>query len=273
MDFRYFSALSGSNRLGRVLQAGRIVKQTVQPKRVLDHFALVLIERGSGFFASRDCSRRRVQTGDVLVLFPGVWHSYGPESNDYWQELFFVFEGPVFDLWQKYGWLNPASPVLHTEQAGQLSRRLEAAFSGGEIFDEATALLEVARLQAVLAELICGSDTLKLQPGDKAWRVMVEAALAADPEIRPEVLAKRLRISDRLFRQRFSRVFGESFGRRKTRQRIEKACRDLLDTNSPVRLIAERLGYCDEFYFSAAFKKATGHAPAAYRNRFRKGPD
>ena len=49
--------------------------------------------------------------------------------------------------------------------------------------------------------------------------------------------------------------------------KMEQAKHLLKITSSPVREIANRLGYDDQAYFSAAFRKAVGVAPAAYRKK------
>ena len=51
------------------------------------------------------------------------------------------------------------------------------------------------------------------------------------------------------------------------RLRFEQACRLLHTTDLSVKEISERLGYCDQLYFSAAFRKHTGYPPTVYRRK------
>ena len=51
--------------------------------------------------------------------------------------------------------------------------------------------------------------------------------------------------------------------------RLELAARDLRDTDTPVGLIAHRVGYASEFAFSRAFARARGVAPGKYRSQKR----
>lgn len=50
--------------------------------------------------------------------------------------------------------------------------------------------------------------------------------------------------------------------------RIREAARLLETTNLSVKDVAFRLGFNDEHYFSAAFKKQTGHTPTEFRRKF-----
>ncbi|MBO4648279.1 MAG: helix-turn-helix transcriptional regulator [Lentisphaeria bacterium] len=47
--------------------------------------------------------------------------------------------------------------------------------------------------------------------------------------------------------------------------RFEQACQLLRTTRLPIKEISDRLGYCDQLYFSAAFRKRAGMPPTVYR--------
>ena len=50
-------------------------------------------------------------TGDVVLVLPERAHWYGPGRGRTWDELYLVFDGPVFDLWRGTGVLDEAHPV------------------------------------------------------------------------------------------------------------------------------------------------------------------
>lgn len=52
-------------------------------------------------------------------------------------------------------------------------------------------------------------------------------------------------------------------------QRMRVAKKLLRDTDFPVKIIAEQVGYPDPLHFSKSFKSATGQSPAQYRTHFR----
>jgi AraC family transcriptional activator of tynA and feaB len=58
---------------------------------------------------------------------------------------------------------------------------------------------------------------------------------------------------------------GDSFGSLVRRRRLERACRDLLQTDDMVQTIAMRWGYADASQFINEFKRVHDSTPAAYR--------
>lgn len=65
--------------------------------------------------------------------------------------------------------------------------------------------------------------------------------------------------------QVFKKYAGISVHQYIHRLRVQRAQHLLLNTNDPVKKIAEEVGYQDHFYFSRMFKKITGAAPQHYR--------
>ncbi|MGA7903531.1 MAG: AraC family ligand binding domain-containing protein, partial [Terrimicrobiaceae bacterium] len=55
--------------------------------RILQFYQIILISEGSGMFESEHTREPRVvDAGSVLILFPGVWHRYAPDSAVGWAE-------------------------------------------------------------------------------------------------------------------------------------------------------------------------------------------
>jgi len=50
---------------------------------------------------------------------------------------------------------------------------------------------------------------------------------------------------------------------------MEEACRLLSESRHPVQVIADQVGYASAFSFSAAFKRAVGMPPSAFRESAR----
>jgi len=80
-------------RLGAVTRAGRLVKHEPGKEfrdgfRTLPLYTIVLLLAGAGRFRDAHGFTTRVSGGDVIWLFPGVGHAYGPEAGDCWEELY-----------------------------------------------------------------------------------------------------------------------------------------------------------------------------------------
>jgi AraC family transcriptional activator of tynA and feaB len=83
-------------------------------------------------------------------------------------------------------------------------------------------------------------------------------------QLAPAQAADQHGISVRSLHRLFSDS-GDSFGSLVRRRRLDRACRDLLQTDDMVQSIAMRWGYADASQFINEFKRAHGSTPAAYR--------
>ncbi len=80
--------------------------------------------------------------------------------------------------------------------------------------------------------------------------------------------ARLCNMSESHFMAFFREATGQSFAAHLNRRRIERAQAWLAATDRSVLEIGQELGFCDQSYFSAVFRKLTGLPPAAYRKRF-----
>ena len=240
--------------------------------RVLGSFAVVYLLAGGGRFADGLGRRQDVTAGDVLLLFPDVPHAYGPQPGGRWDEIYFVFHGPLFEAWRAAGLLNPREPIRHVEPVAAWRRKFEAVCPGDRQ-GEGAALLELARLQGVLAELLGESaapsgHTPEAMP---AW--LVEVCLELErPDVAPDWtrLAARSGLSYERFRKKFTALKGVPPARYRLLRLVDRACVLLTEDERPLKAIAHELGFCDEFHFSKLFKQRTGLAPSAYRRQTRR---
>lgn len=89
-----------------------------------------------------------------------------------------------------------------------------------------------------------------------------------DPQINVTILAKQSRVSISYFRKLFSLIYGMSPSKYLQVIRINKA-KDLLANGlHSIGEIAEIVGYSNIYYFSNAFKKATGISPSKFTRQY-----
>ena|SRR2546423_1716744 len=84
------------------------------------------------------------------------------------------------------------------------------------------------------------------------------SSLAQSANVHPVYLARE-------FRRHYRCTVGEYV----RRLRIEKACREIINSDAPLVEIATAAGFYDQSHFSKIFKRLTGLTPAAYRATFR----
>jgi AraC-like DNA-binding protein len=236
-----------------------------RPMRVLGAYAVVYVMDGGGRYEDANGLQTRLRAGDLLVVFPDLPHAYGKDGPDPWTELYFVFDGPVFDLWRQSGLLDPRRPIFHLEPIEYWLGRFETVLGALPPPGYAPALAEVCRLQTVLAEaLLGGPDGVD---EESAWVhracALLESDLGRDLDLGE--LARELSMSYEGFRKRFRRHLDLSPGRYRSVRVIDRACELMQHGTLTDRQIAERLGFCDEFYFSRRFKQITGRSPRHWR--------
>ena len=229
--------------------------------RRLDCYALVYVLAGGGRYRDENGYRSPVEPGNLLLLLPGVAHAYGPARGQRWDEIYVLFEGPVFDLWRERDVLFDNSPLQHLTPIPSWRAKLEQTWKHPD-----DPLDAVCRLQAFL------SDVRQGQQGEQTpeWLVAARQHLEADPAHQVDLhqLARKLGMSYENFRKSFRRREGVSPGRYRRQKVMDEAARRLLRDDLPLKQVAEATGFCDEFHFSRQFKNRMGVSPGAYRRRF-----
>ena len=73
--------------------------------RILRRFTLVLMIEGRGYYRDARGTKLELGPGDVVLVFPEIAHAYGPMPGSEWTQVYFVFDGPQFQLWRAQGLL------------------------------------------------------------------------------------------------------------------------------------------------------------------------
>lgn len=196
-----------------------------------------------------------------------VLHPAGETHANQFAAASWLFRVEVDDAWvarlREYGVRDVAPAEAH----------------GGPLSVIATRLFRESRTRDSLMPLMIEALTLELAIGmarrsdDRApeWLPRVEDYLHAH-------LAEQLRLDDlaraagvhpghltRVFRARH----GCSIGEYARRLRVERASRELVDTNTPIAEVAASAGFADQSHFSRVFARVTGVSPARYRKLHR----
>jgi len=238
--------------------------------RVLDCHALIYISRGRGLFESRPSARQVIETGQVLFLFPGVWHRYRPEPETGWDEHWVGFDGEVARRWVKNQFFSSREPVF---QPGQEEKWLT-------LFTELISVIKLNRpaLQQVMAGftaqmlgLLYSGQQAGLAGDDKALLIVQKAIATMQTELESsldaQALARELKVSYSSFRHTFQQHTGSSPHQYLLELRLVRARNLLTQTPQSVKEIAQHVGFDDEHYFCRFFKLKTGLTPGQWRAR------
>ncbi len=257
------STPAGRSSLGRLTMAGTIdhgLGVSFDSMRVLGAYALVLLRAGGGRYTDDFGRNVAVSAGDVLVITPEVPHAYGPMEGQGWDELYLVFDGPVFDCWAEE--LRHVRPVVRTTHPTFWERGMR------DVASASSALLQVTLLQSLLAQLV--GLAAHRQGAGSVWFARAQEMLSGplrDPRCEPGAVAMALGVGEESFRKTFKRLAGVSPGRFRQAAVMSHACGLLMRHGLTLAQIAERTGHHDAFHFSKRFKGVVGLSPAEYRRQ------
>lgn len=251
--------------LGRVRGAGTNAGGRGVRDRRYHSYALVYLVDGAGRYEDEGGTRCDVRAGDAIVVFPGLLHSYGPQADEHWDELYVIADGVAFELLEQSGVLDRSRPVHRAAPVERWRGELEAVLHAPRPVGPKGRALEAWNVARLLAELVIPAEHAP------TWldgsRAMLAADLGRPGDLRAAAAAAAAAngMTYESFRKRFRAATGSSPRAYRESRRIE-AARELLHLTSLThREIAAALGYSDEFHFSKRFKAATGVAPSVYR--------
>jgi len=226
-------------------------------------YALVYLTAGSGRYRDHTGRDLAVQAGDLLVLFPGQVHSYGPGRPGDWTEVWIGFRGPVFNALEGDGLLDRNSPVLHPGLDEGLIARFDALVAAVDRAGGTSDAMLVARLHQLIAEL---SNVVE---GNRPSSLVARARIELEGDLRRPIdlpqLAARLGVGYDTLRRAFQDELGTSPGHWRLLRRIERA-KQLIADGWTLDDTAEAVGFCDRFFLARQFRKVVGMPPGAWRS-------
>lgn len=241
--------------------------------RVLPHFQLIYIARGHGEFESRAAGLQDVRAGDLLLIFPEIWHRYRPDPETGWEEYWLEADGDYLRRLAKLADLKPERPVLRLGHQSGLIQAYQTALDLLQRESPGYQLqLGIQALQ-MLALIVSAqrSGSVMGRPVEELIREAREALSAPGSCPGPDELARRLNLSVSTFRRLFKAHTGFSPAQYAQQIALKRASNLLRNTAWPVGRIADELGFSSVFYFSRLFKQKTGVSPLEYRRQRDRG--
>jgi len=241
--------------------------------RTLDEYILLYIANGSGTFSSGRQKNIRLNTGCMLLLFPGEWHNYEPDPSTGWDEYWIGFQGDNIETLVQNGFFSEQKKVFNVGPSLEMVQLFRMAIS--------SATEQKAGFQQILggiSNLLLGmTHSLdKLQSFDQRqpMRSINNAKLImfenSHTNITVEEISRRIHMSYSSFRRNFKQYTGLSPHQYLQEIRIQKSKELLAATNLTCQEIAYKTGYESPIHFNVTFKKKTGLTPIKYREYYQK---
>jgi len=247
------------------------VFKSVAMGRTLPEYQMVYITKGRGVFETNG-KTHVVVPGTVMIVFPGVRHCYKPDFEVGWTEYWVGFKGPHADTLQAQGFLCPRQPLYEVG----LQNSLLAIY--GKIFELLQSQQPLYQIRAssliltLLAEVL--AHERKTVQHSSSEGLVEKAKFFMEENIHREVnlngLGGVLGVSPSHLNSAFKSYTAMTPYQYFISIKIRRA-KELLEAGSlPIKEVAFRLGFDDQYYFSRLFRKKTGIAPSRWSSFVRQ---
>ncbi len=250
-----------------VQSIGYISEKTERVRRTFGtcNFSFILSGAGDYHFHG---TRHIIESPCVLTQWPGEFLDYGPPRGGTWDELYVIYQPAAFQAFLRGGLLNrehPVWPVRNTSEFGRRVAELHQLLALTETPSAADRIDRVCEL-LVVESLMEPAEW----PEDERLRDIARR-IAGNPGIRIDWRQEEERagMSAATFRRHWQMLFGMPPGKYLQDARIRRARRLLVETNWPVKRIADECGFDDALYFSRRFAATTGLSARTYRAKHR----
>ncbi len=251
-----------------------------------DFWEIALVLQGCGTHCFSD-GRERVESGDVLVLRPGTWHTY-EDCEDFrvynclFPTEFLQSDIVAISVDPILNYLFGAAPLSHNRR-GLFSLHLPPASLYAcrehlDLISNADSKLPGARTRQLghlllfLSELAAHADVPhdlgdnRMHDAVREGVKLLESRLAHAWTL--EELAKPLFLDAAYLSRLFKKHLGLPPMCYLARLRVEQAARLLLRTHDSIGDIGQHVGWHDPTYFARRFREHMGMSAREYRLRF-----
>jgi len=236
--------------------------------RVLDEYQIIYITKGEGTFESIKCAQQMVKEGSVILLFPGEWHRFKPNTDTGWDEFWVGFKGTIIEnIAQNF--FSKENAVLDIGLHEEIVRLFTEIIEKTKEEKTGYQPLVAGIVMHLLGEIHSLTKQQHFSSEDITASIIKKASIIfrtnVDNDISMEKVAEELNVSYAWFRKAFKNYTGIAPHKYLLQLRIEKAKMLLSDHAMSIKEIALRLNFESAFYFSRLFKEKTGVSPELYR--------
>lgn len=234
--------------------------------RVLQEYQLLYIVKGGGKFSNSE-ETFDVQQGDVILLRPGLWHTYKPSKETGWCEFYVGFQGPLIDkaLELAFAQKQQVFNIGYNRTLIDLYQQaIDVASTDRPGAQQLLCGIVIHMLSIVnftVHNEIISTDRLD-QIVERAKAIMQERVLQ---NVDLEALAAQLNISYSWFRKIFRDYTGHPPAKYFVLLKLRHAQFLLANTQESIKEIAFSLGFKSIEHFFTTFKRVTGYTPNVYR--------
>jgi AraC-type DNA-binding domain-containing proteins len=237
--------------------------------RILSEYQFVYISKGKGSFTSSSVRRTNISKGQVILLFPGQWHTYSPLKETGWNEYYIGFEGKIIDDIVANGFISPENQVLDVGVNEDLVNLFSTAIKVAKEDKRATQQYLAGIVFNILGTILSLAQNKNFESKESAQKIERAKIIMFEnlhKNLDIKGIATNLGISYSLFRKEFKEYTGYAPSQYFQELKIRKAKEMLAETNYSIKEIAYELNFSSYEYFLSFFKKRVGSTPLEYRS-------
>ena len=237
--------------------------------RILSEYQIVYISKGKGYFCSASMKKRGITKGQVILLFPGQWHTYCPLKETGWNEYYIGFEGKIIDAILTNGFISPENQVLDVGVNEDLVSLFSTAIRVAKEDKVSTQQYLAGIVFNILGTILSQAQNKNFESRESAQKIE-RAKIIMIENINKSLdikgIAANLGISYSLFRKEFKEYTGYAPAQYFQELKLRTVKELLAETNHSIKEIAYELNFSSYEYFLSFFKKRVGSTPMEYRN-------
>ncbi len=214
----------------------------------------------------------RLEAPCGFVVYPGDRVEYdAADATSFFNQLYFDFDPRYVPVIEKMRLADRSRRVWPLANPSRLWALAEELCALSQSFPLERGVDRVDRL----CEQVLMESCEQAEPGTPGSRVVARVLekMRRDPSL-PFDLTETARLSnmsEATFRRHWAREVDIAPRCYLEQLRIRTASRLLIETELPIREIAGKVGFDDEFYFSRRFRALQGCSPRGYRLRHQRG--
>lgn len=236
--------------------------------RILSSNYIIYISKGRGSFSSATTGKTNIAEGQVILLFPGQWHTYHPSKESGWDEYYIGFGGEIIDNIVAHGLISPDNQILNVGINGDLVNLYVNAIRVAKEDKQASQQYLAGIALNILGTVLSLTQNKNFESKESAQKIELAKIIMIE-HIHENINMKEIAVSLGFGYSTFRKIFKEYTGYAPLQffheLKLRRAKELLTETSKPLKEIAYELGFGTYEYFLSFFEKKTGQSPSHYK--------
>jgi AraC-like DNA-binding protein len=254
----------------RVEQIGYLSKPTLWKRKSFNRLHISLLIEGKGTYNDIKGRHIEVESPSIIIYKPEVDATFTPNAAcRKWEEYYFIYEQHYVE--KLLHGIDKDEPVGSFCISPYIQQMFEILYDTQKSLH---LLGSVDRLDMLLEALFSECFLQINQCNNPHLEIILKIREYLDQnflkEIDFEEIAFQYDMSMITLRRHWSKWIGNSPSRYVYNMKMQYAAHLIIQTDTPIGIIAQKIGFKDPLYFSRRFRSFTGMSATEYRNSYKE---